>query len=99
MTGCRWCNQPGPGLRRVAPEGGNAGRGAPGGAPARRMARVPVLEHPACFDRWEAARATADAIRRALYLASHEVAAAGDLAGAVALADAATEVYDSHYLR
>lgn len=93
---CRFCSSSAGELRPVSVDAG-ALRG-PGGARARRMARIPVLEHAACLEAHEAAHELADAIRRELNLAGSQAAREGRLADAIALADAAVDVLDSHYL-
>lgn len=93
MIGCRWCGVAGPGLVRVHLEAGSVV-----GARARRMARIAVLEHPACLARWEGAHAAAELVRGALHAAARELVAAGDLEGAMAVMGAAADVMDSQYL-
>lgn len=63
----------------------------------RRAAQRPYYEHPSCAADEEQAHAAGELVRKALYDASREAARDGRVDDAVALAEAAVEVLDSHY--
>lgn len=67
------------------------------GARDRFGSRLPSWEHVSCRLDEEQAHAAGELVRKALYNAGAEAAREGRLADALALADAAADVLDSHY--
>jgi hypothetical protein len=65
----------------------------------RRAAQRPYYEHPSCAADEAQAHAAGELVRTALHQAAAEAAREGRLADAVALAEAASDVLDSHYRR